>query len=152
MKLSQVIDALQVLLAKGGDIDLDTFIPDNKPPFVDTAALREEIENGPLAAELAPLWGTVFQSPGDAPAIPQLQDPQKPTSSEVQALVEWKARYSVWEVKTNRAGKLVGDAAYEIHKLLTSPGKTGGPSRAEELGWGSNWQYKLVQTAKEEVL
>jgi hypothetical protein len=85
------------------------------------AEIIDEIEKGPLAAELAPYWATVFVAPVEA----------KPTSPE---------RVGSWEVKTRRAGRLHPDAAHEIHRRLTTgvPNRKDTPavpSRAEALEW-----------------
>lgn len=86
--------------------------------------LIAEIETGPLADRLAPHWANVFQAPTEP----------RPLERE---------RQGSWDVKTRRAGRLHPDAAFAIHKILT----TGSPSRSDELGWGA-WPYKAVMHAK----
>lgn len=99
--------------------ELDARGPEGLPPPT-PEALVEEVERGPLAAELAPLWADVFErhpSHGDKLAF--------------------------------REGRLKTDAAFEIHKRLTASGPGGGPSRSSALGWADSWDWKLVGKAHE---
>lgn len=89
----------------------------------------DEIERGPMAAELAAHWNDVFQPPpGDDPPKPQnLADYD-----------QWKATMSSREAKRRRAGWIKEDAAFAIHKLMEK--------RLEELDWQIG--YKDIRNAQ----
>lgn len=93
--------------------------------------LIAEIESGPLAAQLAPHWANEFQAPRGA----------RPAEKE---------RQGAFDVKTARAGRIHPDAAFHIHRILTTS-VDGQPSRSDVLGWGS-WTWKQVKYAKLETL
>lgn len=84
------------------------------------AALKEEIEKGPLAEFLAKDWADVFGP--------------HPTKRKELAF---------------REGRLKDDAAFDIHKRLTATEGLNKKSRAEECGWGNSWPWKLVKEAKQ---
>ena len=96
--------------------------------------LINEIEKGPLAAQLAPLWNTVFAAPAEA-------RPDEAREILPEKKAEARAKVGAWEVKTHRAGRLHPDAAFEIHRLLSE-------ARFKELGW-DGFPWKLIKRAKD---
>lgn len=92
------------------------------------AELVVEIETGPLAPQLARYWAWEFEAPTGP----------RPTERE---------RQGSWDTKVRRAGRIHPDAAFAIHKILTTA-VDGQPSRAEVLGWGTGWSWKQVKYAK----
>ena len=120
MLFSEVIQRLTELMAKYGDKDItDEVIPPEPVSPPTLEQLVKEIESGPLSMVLAIDWGDVF--------------PPHPT---------------LLEKLKHREGQLKCDAAFAIHRLLTTAGKSG-QSRSEELGWGNGWSWKLVRDAHE---
>jgi hypothetical protein len=99
---------------------------------VNLVDLVTEIETGPLASELAPLWQTVFEAPRSAKPV-ELETMTKEEKEDV------RAKASVHDVKTKRAGRLTPDAYYAIYSALLP--------RATELGW-VGFTAKHVKQAK----
>lgn len=83
--------------------------------------LRAAIESACTdSQEAAALWAHVFEAPKESEP-----DPGEMPTLDAKALEAWRnenARRSVWRVKTNRAGQLHPDAAFDLAKWLRAHG------------------------------
>lgn len=88
------------------------------------AAVKKEVESGPLAAGLAPPWAAVFPTEPEPPgaALPPMpKNPQNP-----QSVAEWAAYQTRmrWERIRGRFGQLTPDGAAGILAALAAPTRT----------------------------
>ena len=106
----------------------------------------DEIEKGPLAAELAGLWSTTFESPRTPKPVlrAELDKPSDQlTKVERDEKDDVLAKASVHDIKTHRAGRLTPDAYHLIYHALLP--------RAEELKWEA-FVPKSIKYAKMSTL
>lgn len=92
--------------------------------------IRAEILHGPLAHQLLPFWNDVFEPFRECASDEENRRLGKPTKRELLA---------------SREGHIKPDAAFEIHRLLT----TGKNSRVNTLHW-EKFTMKMVQQAHDE--
>lgn len=117
-------------------------LADRVAPIIPTLEqLRDEILNGPHAAQLSPLWNSVFQPPAPDPPEP---DGDRRTTAYNEALGRWRETCRSNTVKRERSGRLTPDGAFDTHALLQNSG------RFAALGWAVT--ADLVMAAHNELV